>query len=258
LWETSGRTHTRREFTGGARGDTTLADRGAVVSRRRSDGTWDDRLLLLAARATLVGGVSVENKNEANVRKYRVLSMIYDWFARNPLLEAPRKREFTLADIQPGDRVLIVGVGTGLDLVHTPVAAKVTGIDLSADMLRRARLRAAQRNCSLRQMNAEHLDFDDGSFDVVIMNCVLSVVADPAKALSEAARVLTPSGSIWIMGKFYESAPGPARRVLSRVLTAIGGAELTRSLTKAIGNTALRVVRHERDRLVDIIELIPA
>ena len=127
--------------------------------------------------------------------------------------------------------MLIVGIGTGLDLVHIPAEAKVTGIDLSADMLRRAGLKAAHRDCVLRQMNAERLDFDDKSFDVVIMNYVLSVVADPAKALSEAARVLAPSGSIWILGKFYESAPGRSRRALSSVLTAIGGAELTRSLT---------------------------
>jgi len=192
------------------------------------------------------------------VRKYRVLSSIYDWFARIPLVEGPRQRQFELADIQPGDRVLIVGIGTGRDLVHTPVEAKVTGIDLSADMLRRAGIRAAHRDCSLGQMNAEQLGFDDESFDVVVMNCVLSVVADPAKALSEAARVLAPSGSIWILGKFYESAPGPARRALSWVLTAIGGAELTRSLTNAVGNTRLRIARHERDRLVDIIELVPA
>ena len=209
-------------------------------------------------RVTTWGWLLVENKNEANVRKYRVLSSVYDWFARNPLLERPRKRQFELADIQPGDRVLIVGVGTGLDLVHTPAAAKVTGIDLSADMLRRAQLKAAHRDCSLRQMNAEQLDFDDDSFDVVIMNCVLSVVADPAKALSEAARVLAPSGSIWILGKFYESAPGPARRALSRVLTAIGGAELTRSLTRRSGPPHFVSPGTSRDRLVDIIELVAA
>jgi phosphatidylethanolamine/phosphatidyl-N-methylethanolamine N-methyltransferase len=191
------------------------------------------------------------------VRKYRVLSSIYDWFARNPLLAGPRKRQFALADIQPGHRVLIVGIGTGLDLELTPAEAKVTGIDLSIEMLRRAELKARHRHCTLRQMNAERLDFDDGSFDVVVMNCVLSVVADPTRALSEAARVLAPSGSIWILGKFYESAPGPARRAFSWVLTAIGGAELTRSLTGAIGNTPLRTARHERDRLVDIIELVP-
>jgi phosphatidylethanolamine/phosphatidyl-N-methylethanolamine N-methyltransferase len=196
-------------------------------------------------------------KNEANVRKYRMLSSIYDWCARNPLLDRPRMRQFELADIQPGDRVLIVGVGTGLDLEHTPAEAEVTGIDLSADMLRRAELKARHRNCSLTQMNAEQLDFDDESFDVVIMNCILSVVADPAKALREAARVLTPSGSIWILGKFCESPPRPPRRALSWVLTVIGGADLTRSLTSAIGNTPLRTTRHERDRLVDIIELTP-
>jgi phosphatidylethanolamine/phosphatidyl-N-methylethanolamine N-methyltransferase len=212
----------------------------------------------MTGREETCGGVSVDGRNEANVRKYRLLSLVYDWFARNPLLERPRKRQFELADIQSDDRVLIVGIGTGLDLVHTPASATVTGIDLSADMLRRAKVRAAHRDCSLIQMNAEQLGFDDGSFDVVIMNCVLSVVADPAKALSEAARVLTPSGSIWILGKFYESAPGQARRALSRVLTAIGGAELTRSLTSAVGDTRLRIARHERDRLVDIIELVPA
>jgi phosphatidylethanolamine/phosphatidyl-N-methylethanolamine N-methyltransferase len=200
----------------------------------------------------------VESKNEANVRKYRVLSSIYDWFARNPLLERPRQRQFDLAGIQPGDRVLIVGVGTGLDVAHTPAEAKVTGIDLSAEMLGRAEIKAAHRDCVLRQMNAEQLHFDDQSFDVIIMNCVLSVVADPAKALSEAARVLAPSGSIWILGKFSESAPGRFRRALSGMLTAIGGAELTRSLTKTIGNAPLRIARHERDRLVDIIELVPA
>jgi ubiquinone/menaquinone biosynthesis C-methylase UbiE len=201
---------------------------------------------------------SVKGKNEANVRKYRVLSSIYDWFARNPLLERPRKRQFELADIQPGDRVLIVGIGTGLDLEHIPAGAKVTGIDLSADMLRRAEPKVVHQECVLRQMNAEQLDFGDRSFDIVIMNCVLSVVADPAKAVSEAARVLAPPGHIWILGKFIESAPSRSRRALSAVLTAIGGAELTRSLTEAIGNTPLRVARHERDRLVDIVELVHA
>jgi phosphatidylethanolamine/phosphatidyl-N-methylethanolamine N-methyltransferase len=196
--------------------------------------------------------------NEANVRRYRVLSPIYDWFARHPLLERPRRRQFELADVQPADRVLIVGVGTGLDLVHTPPGARVTGIDLSADMLRRAELKAAHRNCTLRHMNAERLEFADQSFDVVFMNCVLSVVADPGQALSEAARVLAPSGRIWILGKFHERAPNRSRRALSRVLTAIGGADLTRSLARTIGNTPVRVARHERDRLVDIIELVPA
>jgi phosphatidylethanolamine/phosphatidyl-N-methylethanolamine N-methyltransferase len=58
-------------------------------------------------------------------------------------------------------------------------------------------------------MNAEHLDFPDDSFDVVLLSYVLSVVGDPTRALAEAARVLAPHGSIWILGKVYETPPGP-------------------------------------------------
>ena len=50
----------------------------------------------------MCGRALVDSKNKANVREYRVLASIYDWFARNPLLERPRKRQFELADIQPG------------------------------------------------------------------------------------------------------------------------------------------------------------
>lgn len=196
------------------------------------------------------------SKNERNLTTYRRLSAIYDHAARIPLLERPRARLFALADIQPGQRILVVGVGTGLDLLHLPREADVTGIDLSPAML--ARAEARNTNAALQTMNAEHLDFDNDSFDVVTMNCVLSVVGDPARALAEAARVLTPDGAIWILGKFYESPPGPARRVASRVLTFIGGASLTLSLTTTIGETPQRVTRHEPSLVADIFQLAPS
>ena len=134
----------------------------------------------------------------------------------------------------------------------------MTGVDLSADMLRQAELKVRRDDWTLLRMNAEQLEFEDDSFDIVLMNCVLSVVADPTKALSEAARVLAPTGSIWILGKFIETPPSLPRRALSSALVAIGGADLTRSLTRAIGSTPLRKVRHERAFIADIIQLTPA
>ncbi|HWM07373.1 MAG TPA: methyltransferase domain-containing protein [Actinophytocola sp.] len=151
--------------------------------------------------------------NARNRSIYQRLAAVYDLAAGLPLIARPRARLFALADIQPGQRVLLVGVGTGQDLVHLPAGTEVTGIDLSPAMLARARARGT--DATLREMNAEQLAFPDGSFDVVVLSYVLSVVADPARALTEAARVLAPHGSIWILGKFYESPPGPSRRVAS-------------------------------------------
>ena len=192
--------------------------------------------------------------NERNRTIYRRLAGIYDLAARLPLVARPRARLFALAEVRLGQRVLVVGVGTGQDLAHLPAGAEVTGVDLSPAMLARASDRGT--GATLREMNAEQLEFPDDSFDVVLFSFVLSVVADPTRALAEAARVLAPEGSIWILGKFYETQPGPARRVASRILTTIGGASLTRSLTATIGDTPLRVDHHEpAGPLADIIQL---
>jgi phosphatidylethanolamine/phosphatidyl-N-methylethanolamine N-methyltransferase len=187
---------------------------------------------------------------------YQRLAAIYDLAARVPVIARPRRRLFTLAGIQPGQHVLVVGVGTGQDLAHLPAGTDVTGIDLSPAMLARARARGT--DATLLEMNAEHLGFPDNSFDIVLLSYVLSVVDDLARALAEAARVLAPHGSIWILGKFYETPPGPARRAASHILTTIGGASLTRSLTATIAETPLRVNHHEAgSRLADIIQLVP-
>jgi phosphatidylethanolamine/phosphatidyl-N-methylethanolamine N-methyltransferase len=102
--------------------------------------------------------------------------------------------------------VLVVGVGTGLELGLLPKTLRVTGIDLSARMLTIARERVARR--ALRQvkalqiMDAAALDFPAGRFDVAFAPYVLSVVPSPARALDEMWRVLRPGGQIVIMNHF--------------------------------------------------------
>jgi phosphatidylethanolamine/phosphatidyl-N-methylethanolamine N-methyltransferase len=102
--------------------------------------------------------------------------------------------------------VLVVGVGTGLELGLLPKNLRVTGIDLSAPMLKLARERVAKH--ALRQVKALHimdagaLEFPDGRFDVALAPYVMSVVPSPAKVLDEMWRVLRPGGQMVLMNHF--------------------------------------------------------
>ena len=102
--------------------------------------------------------------------------------------------------------VLVVGVGTGLELGLLPKTLRVTGIDLSAPMLAIARDRVARRGLrqvkALQVMDAAALEFPAGRFDVALAPYVLSVVPSPAQALDEMWRVLRPGGEIVIVNHF--------------------------------------------------------
>jgi phosphatidylethanolamine/phosphatidyl-N-methylethanolamine N-methyltransferase len=105
-----------------------------------------------------------------------------------------------------GGKVLEVGVGTGLSLEHYSGDTRVTGIDFSTNMLRKARAKVALMRLrhveALRQMDARNLDFEDGSFDVVAAMHVLSVVPEPEKVMTEIARVCRPGGKVVITNHF--------------------------------------------------------
>jgi phosphatidylethanolamine/phosphatidyl-N-methylethanolamine N-methyltransferase len=194
-------------------------------------------------------------KNQTNKGKYRLLSFIYDSTVDNPWFNRARRREFELAQIQPDQRVLVIGIGTGLDIPYIPAYAEVVGIDLSKEMLSRAKIKAVNRNISLYEMNAEQLSFEDRSFDIVVLNLILSVVDDPRQTLREVFRVLKPTGSIWILGKFIESQIGPMRKALSFFTSAIGGANINLSLNELIKDLPLIRNYAEPGVLADIIHL---
>ncbi|WP_040650332.1 class I SAM-dependent methyltransferase [Roseovarius sp. 217] len=105
-----------------------------------------------------------------------------------------------------GGHVLEVGVGTGLSLEAYDRALRVTGIDYSEEMLRKARARVARHDLnhvgSLHQMDARRLDFEDNTFDMVAAMHVLSVVPEPEAVMSEIARVLRPGGQVIITNHF--------------------------------------------------------
>ncbi len=153
-----------------------------------------------ASRALSVA--AVENDFVEGV--YDKLAKVYD-LTFGPALHPGRLQAIQRMDIQPGERVLEVGVGTGINLSLYPKHCTVTGIDFSGSMLEKARERAARkgiRNMRLLQMDAGDLKFADGSFDIVYAPYLISVVPDPVKVAQEMHRVCRPGGRIIFLNHF--------------------------------------------------------
>src|SRR3954463_8161878 len=128
----------------------------------------EDELVAGADAATrALSATPVENHFVEGV--YDKLAKVYDLFF-GPTLHPGRLRAIKRMNIQPGERVLEVGVGTGINLDLYPRDATITGIDYTASMLEKARERAAKRDGTtvrLLQMDAADLRFADNSFDIV-------------------------------------------------------------------------------------------
>jgi phosphatidylethanolamine/phosphatidyl-N-methylethanolamine N-methyltransferase len=162
-----------------------------------------------ASRALSV--TAVENAFVEGV--YDKLAKVYDLIF-GPTLHPGRLRAIQRMDIQPGERVLEVGVGTGINLSLYPKQCSVTGIDFSGSMLEKARERAAKglRNVRLLQMDAADLKFADDSFDIVYAPYLISVVPDPIGVAQEMRRVCRDGGRIIFLNHFL--SPNP---ILSRI-----------------------------------------
>lgn len=131
---------------------------------------------------------------------YTLIAPFYDG-AIATATRAARVR--SLAGLPEEDaKVLLAGVGTGLDLPHLPSQHRYVGLDLTRAMLERSWPRAAHLDLHLVQGDAQELPFAAASFDCVVLHLILAVVPRPADCLREASRVLRPGGTILVFDKF--------------------------------------------------------
>ena len=134
--------------------------------------------------------------------------------------------------LRPGERVLDLGSGGGQDALRAAelvgTEGRVEGVDMTPEMIERA-TRAADGRANVRFQlgDVTHLPFADGSFDVVMTNCVVNLVDDKRQAFAEARRVLRPGGRLVLSDIVFASAPPEGVRGDERLTCAcVGGAAL--------------------------------
>lgn len=178
--------------------------------------------------------------------RYRLYAPVYDWVA-SPL-ERGRRRAIERLDPEPGERLLILGCGTGLDLEYLPADVSITAVDLVPTMARRtaARADALGLDVDVRVGDASRLAVADDTFDAVLLHLVLSVVPDPGTVVDEAARVLAPDGRVSIYDKF--APPGSAPSLLRRAVNPLARflfADLNRRLEPLVADAGLDIEERE-------------
>lgn len=132
---------------------------------------------------------------------YSFYAKIYDSFF-GKIFEHGRYVAFNMMNVKPNEKILEVGVGTGLSLPLYPKEVYVTGIDISQEMLDKAEAKKQYyglSNINLYNMDASSMNFPDNTFDKVIASHVITVVADPLRTLNEIRRVCKKGGEIFIL-----------------------------------------------------------
>ena len=137
-------------------------------------------------------------------RAYELYAPVYD-FIFDWIFAPGRSAAIRHLAARPEESILEVGIGTGLNLPLYPPDCRLTGIDLSSDMLDKAVERVeelAMPGVRLKVMDATSLDFGDNEFDKAIATYTISAVPDPIAVLREMCRVVKPGGLIVLLNHF--------------------------------------------------------
>ena len=188
-------------------------------------------------------------KIDAIRRSYRRYAARYDLYF-GAVFQQGRTAIVELMQCQPGERILEVGVGTGLSLPLYPLDTQITGIDISTEMLAKAHGRVQReklKNVSLHEMNAEAMSFSDNTFDKVVAMYVASVVPSPKQLISEMRRVCRSGGELFIVNHFLSR-----NRLLARAEKTIA------PLSDLMGfHPDVELATFIRETELDVVEQVP-
>ena len=192
-------------------------------------------------------------------RVYSSYARVYDRIF-GKVFQQSRESAVRRLNVMPGQRVLEVGVGTGLSLALYPRHCHVVGIDVSAPMLERARqqLQAHRlENIELHLGDAASMQFPDDSFDIIVAAYVMTVVPDHRKLALEMIRVCKPGGRIVMLNHFRNRSPllGSFERILSPLFTLVGfRTDLT--LETVLDGMPLTVTRRDKVKPLSMWHLV--
>ncbi len=185
---------------------------------------------------------------------------IYDWSFGAYTSGATRIGVAEVNRLPPG-RVLELGVGTGISLPLYDRRHRLVGVDLSPDMLARARRRVAEEKLdhveALHEMDAGNLIFPDASFDTAVAMYVITVVPDPDRVLAEMARVVRPGGRVVLVNHFSaESGPRAAvERWLSRFSAKLGWRP-NFPIERVLGKPELKLLERRAVKTFDLFTML--
>lgn len=151
---------------------------------------------------------------------YTLFAPVYDTLVA-PFTDSMRRRSLALLHEKPPAEVLLVGIGSGLDLPLLPRGPRYTGLDLVPTMLARAQRKATSLGLPIRldTGDARRLPYGDAAFDTIVLHLILAVTPHPGQVLAEAARVSRRGGRILILDKFLRpDQTAPLRRLISPLL----------------------------------------